>query len=406
MGKNQNYLKSSFIPQKLKKRLRLIGKSADEEHVRIYVVGGFVRDLFLRRIVWDMDIVAESDPAAVLKVLDGHVTKHARYLTCTVAMDEGSHIDFATARKEEYSSPAALPVVSPGSMHDDLSRRDFTCNAMALGLNADNFGVLFDPFSGRKDLRRKLLRVFHRRSFEDDPTRIFRAARFMGRYQLKLEENSGIYLHDAIKTKYPLKLSRQRTANEFRKIISEQDPKPALSLLSKWELLSVIHPKIKQYAWKPIRMYPRPLEFSIIWFFQTGEPQEVGDILEDLRFDRNMIDSVVSLLSAIQALKAGKRITDSMLEEFCHEHIYNVDFLKHIPHIDRALIRKLSTFRTAHAAFLNGADLHQLGYVPGKQYGEILHSVRRRIWDRKIKTRQDAIRFVCNNFAIDKGGSS
>ena len=398
MNKKINYLNNTLIPGELKTRLHMIGKQADAEGVRIYVVGGFVRDLFFKKVVWDIDIVAESDPSSIVSVLRGKVTKHPRYMTSTILMDDHSHIDFARVRKEVYQGPAELPVVSSGTMQDDLARRDFACNAMGISLNARTYGSLLDPFSGRADLKKKLLKVFHNKSFEDDPTRIFRAARFMGRYGLHLEKKTRAYLMAAIKGKYTERLSRQRIANEFKRIISESNPRKAISILSAWGVMRIIHPKLTDCSWRNIRVHPRLLSFSLAWFLHGKDPDDAGNILEDLRFDRRLIDTVVSMLRAANVLQAKKKITDSLLEEFCHEHIYDVALLKHMPGINKAMIKRLTRYRSAQSAFLNGADLHQLGYVPGKLYGEILHAVRRHIWNGTVKNRQDALEFVREHF--------
>lgn len=398
MTKTKNYLQSQIIAQTLKSRLKQISSYAEQAGIPVYVVGGFVRDLMLKRIVWDMDIVSEKDPSPLLSMIKGKIIRYSRYMTYTVTMNDGTHIDFSTARKETYAHPAALPVVHHGSLKDDLYRRDFTCNAMAIQLNNPHYGALVDPFNGAADLKKNKLKVFHARSFDDDPTRIFRAARFMGRYGFTLENNTDRLLKEAIKKNIPVKLSPQRKAHEFIKIISEDNPDQALDILKQWGALRFIHPLVSRCTWKKITVLNRTPEFNLAWFLQDLMPDNAEHILESLCIDRKTTDAVMSILSAAQVLQSKKHIHDSMLDELRDNNIYNIDFMRNYPGIDRSVIAKLENYRAATSAFLNGADLHSLGYLPGKSYGEMLKSLRRRIWEGKLKKRQDSILFLKKKF--------
>ncbi|MFH1378634.1 MAG: hypothetical protein ABII23_00010 [bacterium] len=398
MKKTESYLTSSLIPRALKSRLKLIQTCADQEALHMYIVGGFVRDLLLRKVVWDMDIISLEDPSNILSTLPGKITRHARYMTHTVAMSDGSHIDFAVTRKETYPGPAALPVVSPGNLTDDLKRRDFTCNAVAIQLHGAQYGTLVDYFQGKEALLNKQLKIFHDKSFIDDPTRIYRAARFMGRYNFKLEKNTERMLQKALLDHMPARLSIPRLSNEFIKIISETNPQPALKLLRDWNALRFIHPKISSLDWKKISLPSRTLNVSLAWFLQDLSPELAEQILTDLCIERKVIDTVTSILSAARVLISKRSIHDNMLEELRNELIYNIDFIKNIPGISTSVVSKLKNYRASKTAFLNGADLHALGYVPGRYFGEILRSLRREIWDGRVKKRQDAVSFVKRTF--------
>jgi tRNA nucleotidyltransferase (CCA-adding enzyme) len=149
----------------------------------VHVVGGAVRDLLLGAAHVDVDLVVVGDAVALARELaarlPGLLTVHGAFGTATVAGD-GVFVDLATARSETYPSPGALPVVRPATLPADLARRDFTINAMAASLGSD-LGALIDPFDGRADLERGVLRVLHDRSFVDDPTRIVRGVRYEAR---------------------------------------------------------------------------------------------------------------------------------------------------------------------------------------------------------------------------------
>ena len=183
-------MKNAPIPVRLRPLLRAMGALADQLGVKAYAVGGCVRDWLLRRrgADSDLDVAVEGDglafAQAAARALDAAVTVHEQFGTATLAVPghPERRIDVATCRKETYAKPAAYPRVTPGTLRDDLARRDFTINAMAVALNGARFGRLIDPFGGARDLGRRRLRVLHPRSFEDDPSRILRGVRFLARF--------------------------------------------------------------------------------------------------------------------------------------------------------------------------------------------------------------------------------
>lgn len=179
---------------------RAVGESAAALNMTAYAVGGFVRDLLLQTATFDLDFVIEG---AAQKLADElcsrHVDKfellasHDRFQTATLLYKNGQRpieVDLSTARTEFYQYPAALPDVEPSSLEQDLLRRDFTINALALCVNPGRFGQLIDHFNGLSDLQNKVVRILHPFSFIEDPTRMVRAARFAGRLGFKLDAKS------------------------------------------------------------------------------------------------------------------------------------------------------------------------------------------------------------------------
>ena len=154
----------------------------------VYLVGGAVRDLLLERNRADIDLVIEGDAAALAGRLGAEVISHERFGTAKVKLD-GHEVDIASARSESYAHPGALPAVEPkAKLADDLKRRDFTINAMAIPLQGEP--RLIDPHRGQADLAAGLLRVLHDGSFIDDPTRAIRAARYAARFGFTLEQRT------------------------------------------------------------------------------------------------------------------------------------------------------------------------------------------------------------------------
>jgi tRNA nucleotidyltransferase (CCA-adding enzyme) len=197
----------------------------------VYVVGGAVRDLLLGRGRADLDLVVEGDAAALGARLGAELVEHERFATAKVALD-GHELDVASARSETYPRPGALPEVVPAaSVEEDLARRDFTVNAMAIPLAGES--RLIDPHDGRADLEAGLLRVLHERSFVDDPTRAIRAARYAARLGFELEPETAALLRatdlDAV--------SADRRRAELLRLAAEATAPRGFALLGEWGLL-------------------------------------------------------------------------------------------------------------------------------------------------------------------------
>lgn len=205
------------------------------EKVPAYLVGGVVRDLLLARPRLDIDVVIEGDVAALAAAPGFVLESGGRFLTGKLSLD-GAEIDIAQARAETYPQPGALPEVTPATIDQDLARRDFTVNAMAIPLAGN--AELIDPHGGLDDLRAGTVRVLHDRSFIDDPTRALRAARYAARFDLELEPRTEKLLRAADLST----VSDDRVQGELRRIAAEPDPAKAVSLIVEWGILPSIDP--------------------------------------------------------------------------------------------------------------------------------------------------------------------
>jgi len=200
---------------------------------RVFLVGGAVRDLLLRRERTDIDLIVIGDAATLATALGAEVVEHERFATAKLRLD-GREIDMATAREEAYERPGALPTVVPAAtIEADLGRRDFTINAMALPLRGEP--RLIDPHGGQADLGVGLLRVLHSRSFVDDPTRAVRAARYGARFGFTLEEETEALLRDAdLET-----VSADRRNVELLRLAAEPEAPRGFELLAEWGLVEL-----------------------------------------------------------------------------------------------------------------------------------------------------------------------
>jgi len=225
--------------------LREAGKLAQEMGVELYLVGGPVRDMLLQRPQLDLDLVAAGDglsfARAWAEMLEASVTIHEPFLTATVTLPGGRHMDVATARRETYQHPGALPTVQPASIEEDLSRRDFTINALAVALNPESWGELYDHCGGQRDLQAGLVRVLHDESFVDDPTRLIRAVGFEVRLGFSLEEHTRELLQAAIGESALDLISPQRRAEVLLPLVGEEPGADVLVRMGELGLLGSMH---------------------------------------------------------------------------------------------------------------------------------------------------------------------
>lgn len=229
------------LPHRQKRAIELLCEVAREKGCRPYLVGGPVRDMLLGAQSIDLDLTVEEDAStlarALAKRIDGRVRSFPQFLTYKVTADSYPDIDIATARKERYRSPGALPAVTAGRLKDDLLRRDFSINAVALDLLS---GAVHDPTGGAKDIAARVVRVLHDRSFLDDPTRIFRAVRLAARLGFTIEPHTAGLMREAIDSGALETISRERIWRELFLAVDEKDAPLVLAELSSTGALDVL----------------------------------------------------------------------------------------------------------------------------------------------------------------------
>ncbi len=231
------------IPDTLTDLLHEIGEVGGKH---VYLVGGSVRDLILKRRTIDIDIVVEGDALRIAQVLqnrwNGKLQTYPEFGTATVTRSDPilPKVDFATARSETYQMPGTLPKVKPNTINADLLRRDFSINALAVCLDKDAFGTIIDKTGGLDDLKSGTIRVLHNRSYTDDPTRIFRACRYAARYNFNIAETDIQLIQKAIPQ--ITFLSGDRIRNEIERIFHEDCTSTIIQQLSDWSVFKTIIP--------------------------------------------------------------------------------------------------------------------------------------------------------------------
>ena len=260
------------------------------------MVGGFVRDLFIRQDNLDVDLVIEGDGIAFARTFAARYGARARvfqkFKTAVIIFPDDFKIDVATARTEYYDSPGALPIVEYSSIKMDLYRRDFTINTLAVNLNPEEFGMLLDFFGAHRDLKERCISVLHNLSFVEDPTRVFRAIRFEQRFGFRISKLTINLIHNAVKNNFFDRLSGVRLFHELELILHEENPIPAIARLAELDLLKAIHPRLwfdegtrnmlervqAVLSWMDLSYLEEKYERWLVYFLGLVEPLNTDEI--------------------------------------------------------------------------------------------------------------------------------
>jgi tRNA nucleotidyltransferase (CCA-adding enzyme) len=295
--------------------LDAVREAAGEEPV--YLVGGAVRDLLLGRGRADIDLVVEGDAGQLAARLGADPLEHQRFATAKVDLD-GHEVDIATARAETYAHPGALPEVKPANLDEDLARRDFTINAMAIPLQGEP--KLIDPRHGHADLEDGVLRVLHESSFADDPTRALRAARYAARFGFAPEPRTEELLRGAdLGT-----VSDDRREAELLRIAAEPQAPQAFELLTGWglielrdggvELVTRVAELLASPPWDEIAYRDRAVLVAVLG--PTGGEVELAGANPERPSDAVELASAYSPVELILARALGAEWLDRYLEEW------------------------------------------------------------------------------------------
>jgi tRNA nucleotidyltransferase (CCA-adding enzyme) len=404
-SQNLAELLKHFIGEDRLQLLYLVAEAAAQRGLPLYVVGGSVRDLVLRRPINDFDLTVEGDAIALARALanayGGGVTAHAKFGTAKWFLPKSlknNHdtLDLISARSETYKQPAALPTVIFGDIADDLRRRDFTINAMALRLDDSHFGELRDDMHGMEDLQKGIVRILHPNSFLDDPTRMYRAVRYAGRYRFKIAEDTLALIPEA--RALVEKLSPQRIRHELDLILDEPHAVAILKQLDELGLLSCIHPALVNFN----RSYLATLKSDdpalqlrdsrwALWLMHLTD-QEIEFINDRLHFTAELLKTLRSMavLNANLASLAGLKPSEAVdvLEGYSVKALEVVSVALPEGEIKNTLKRYLSEWWLIKPK-TTGYDLKKLGIPPGPRYSEILRRLRAAWLDGEVTTEEE-----------------
>ena len=417
---------SNFMQERLSQRvldtLRSVGKVADDSGFGAYVVGGFVRDLFLYRANEDIDIVIEGDGIAFAKAyaaqFKARLHTHKAFGTAVVIFPDDFKIDVATARREYYRSPAALPDVEMSSIKLDLFRRDFTINTLAIHLNSEKFGQLIDFFSAQKDIKDRAIRVLHNLSFVEDPTRVFRALRFEQRFEFNIGKLTANLIENAVKMDFFKRLSGRRVFAEIRQILEEENPTPAIVRMQDFDLLKVIHPSIVSnknlvellndvksvLAWHNLLFTGEPYLRWAVYFMaliHTCDPQTCHEICQTMelapRHEQLLCQQRFSAHNRLNQLEQSPPQTNSelyrSLREFRTELILYMLAVTRSKSVKKSISHYYNILRNTQP-FIKGQDLIAMGLRPGPLFSQILEGLLDAKINGEVESRDDEVQWV------------
>ncbi len=401
------------LPSERLSLLRTVAAEAAARRMPIYIVGGFVRDLLLGYPATDFDLVVEGDAIAFARGLaekhGGKVTAHTRFGTAQWFLPESlvirrgasgtpdsllSTLDLISARSESYVHPGALPKVKLGTLTDDLRRRDFTVNTLALRLDGDYFGELRDDLGGLEDLRRGQIRVLHPRSFVDDPTRIFRAVRYEQRYGFRITPETLVLIPEA--RLWIARLSAERLRHELDLILEEDTAAAVLARLAELKVLVEVHPALtwKQSIHRRIerdRGVPAIERRAFGWMLWLMHlPVTMLEQMDSrLHFHATLRENIFSASALYADLRslANKKPSQcvAILEDFPLVSVRAVYLAALKGEARKNLGLYLETWRHIRPS-TTGYTLKKLGLEPGPKYKEILLRLRNAWLDGMISS--------------------
>ncbi|MCS7207539.1 MAG: hypothetical protein NZ951_06380 [Dehalococcoidia bacterium] len=403
------------LPKALLDLLAGIGEVAFQRGQSLYLVGGPVRDLLLRRPVMDIDLVTEGDGVgladAVAQRFGGQVRAVSPFMTAKVVFSLWT-VDVATARRESYPAPGALPVVHPGTITDDLARRDFTINALAIDVTPPGWGRLLDPFGGYADLQARQVRILHDRSFQDDATRILRAIRYEQRLGFQIEAHT---LQALVRDRGFLDtISPDRLRREVERVLQEPFPERVLERAQALGVLEAIVPNLQWThhqsqalgVWREegrevspllvlaVLVYPLPVSTAEALVRRLRLPRRWTDVVHHTLRVRSLLAQWTSvpqpsaLQQALDPLRLEAVAASALLASQAAQR--------------QALHTYLECWRFLRPR-LSAADLLDMGVPPGPWVGRLLGELRARRADGLLLSAEDERAYVRQRLPTLKG---
>jgi tRNA nucleotidyltransferase (CCA-adding enzyme) len=370
---------------------------------RLYLVGGTVRDLLLGRDNYDLDMVVEGDALALGKQMaetkKTAITLHSRFGTVKLRWQTWT-IDIATARTETYTRPGALPEPKPGMLANDLFRRDFTVNAMAVELLPGRWGQLIDLYGGRQDLKAGLIRVLHDDSFTDDATRIWRAIRYEQRLNFAIEPGTLALLKRDVSRLDTI--SGDRIRHELESTLKEPAPEKVFYRASNLGVMTKLSPRLKGNAllakhFQAAREYTLPETPTLPLYLAILSYSLPEHDIADLSSFLHLPKTEAQVLQETAALKSGIKLLDkpklknSEIFRLCTGYTPTAIEANIIAAGSSTVRKRLHLFLTKLRYVkpcITGTDLIKLGVPPGPKVKEILQKLRDALLDGKIRSKK------------------
>jgi tRNA nucleotidyltransferase (CCA-adding enzyme) len=392
-----------YLPSRVLQLVETTSNEADKLGGRVYLVGGVVRDLLLDYPNFDLDLAVEGDAVRLAQqiadISQAKLVTHPRFGTAKLSYGDFT-LDFATARAETYAKPGALPTVTSGTLNNDLFRRDFSINAMAISLAPDNYGDLIDPYQGKSDLEHRLIRILHPKSFSDDATRILRAIRYEQRLGFKLETQTARLL----KRDTPMidTISADRIRHELESIFREKSPEYAIKRLGELGVLQRISPALKGDGWiaekfSKARQLNKPRQLPSLYlclFIYLLNEDENAQFIRRLNIPARLAQTLGDTLHIKNQLYLLDKpsMKPSEIYYLLHEHESLAIQANAIAAQSATICYRLKLFLDKLRyvkTFLDGEELKRLGVCAGPEMGKILQALHKAKLDGEVNTRAD-----------------
>jgi tRNA nucleotidyltransferase (CCA-adding enzyme) len=424
--KNMAAMLKERLPRRVIALLKDFGHVADMMGYRAYLVGGLVRDIFLKRDNLDVDVVIEGDGIKFAQEFAAHhavrVRSHKKFGTVVMIFPDGFKVDVATARIEYYDFPAAPPSVEVSSLKLDLYRRDFTINTLAVTLNKRDYGTLVDYFGAQKDIREKVIRVLHNLSFVEDPTRVLRAIRFEQRFGFKIGKLTLSLMKNAVAIDSFKGLSGKRLFLELKLLLMEPEPIKAIERMDEFELLHVLSPAIEfttelrdlledirgVLSWFDLLYLEEPYDPWKVYFLGLTsfmESRALRAMAERMQMadgqGRRMIIQRLEVGVILDQLYKFQQKSNYALYKLLSQYDTEILLYMMAKANNRTIKRLVSHYFTklkGTGRILRGRDLKAMRFPPGPLYKEILDALLEARLNNEVATREDEVAFVVERY--------
>jgi tRNA nucleotidyltransferase (CCA-adding enzyme) len=409
------------ISVEIQKILDICSVAAEKLGIKIFLVGGIVRDLLLDKSGFDVDITVEGDAINFVKFLELEFSDtcrikslHDDFKTAKMVFNNEIEIDFASTRTEFYETPAALPTLKEAGvcLKTDIKRRDFTINAMAMSLNKSDFGTLIDYTNGFSDLQNKILRIFHPQSFTDDPTRIIRGLKFRVRFDCEMDSTTKNLQEECLKSGMFDMLGGERIKSELKQTLNLNNPK-AFDLLVKENIYRLLNPYLITNSLPDsykiaeiIDENASEINKDFIWLIYLSillgglELDKISQTISKLNISSLETGVVLDYKDILQNQEKLKgNISRFEIYDFFVKYSHEAILAFKASCEDSSICEKTSLFfsELQHISlFSTGKTLINIGFIPGPTFSDILKELHKNKINGLISTKEQEISFLKN----------
>ena len=386
------------LPYNIQEILKLCSDIAFEKQINLYLVGGVIRDLFLEHTTVDIDICMEFDAIEFAQILEN--ANHAKIIqihpelhTAKVEFQNGNIIDFASTRCEKYPRHSHLPVITNFfcPLKDDILRRDFTVNSIAISLCRKNYGEIIDYTSGLNDLKDKRLRILHKESFKDDPSRIIRALKYVLRLDFKLEENTAKLMKEYL-SNLPEDICYSRIMSEIKQVF-EENKINTFEKFYDWKLEKLFYSeKNENYInlEKAFEKFKTEKNYFNIFAFVFANSNNIDKNFKQLSFNNSQQKIITDLQNILNKPEVQKNI--DIYNKFNNINPVSIA-LYYAQTLNDDAIKYESKLKNIKLE-ISGNDLINMGLNPSQEFKNILNLLLSKKLEGKIKSKNDEINYV------------